>query len=204
MQSVAVVLRVAETVNAPLAATYRLVPRWLVESTGLGQNVLDQHVFLVRGGVGPVAGRAPRPQLPNHPDRRSTPSVQQSRRVSNLLSDDPGIPITRQQSLNRSTEPQSPILSCCNEGAAIDSAGRNCRLLQHWTADLPARLAEHANGRGARLLAVVAAHGIGWTLARTWTGTRTVERARKRQGGASRRCPLCGITPRTRVGGAHR
>lgn len=70
-----------------------------------------------------------------------------------------------------------------------------------WTTDLAARLAEHAAGRGARLLAVVKAHGIGWTLARTWTGTRACERALKRQGGASRRCPLCGITPRT-VGGA--
>jgi predicted GIY-YIG superfamily endonuclease len=70
-----------------------------------------------------------------------------------------------------------------------------------WTTNLAARLAEHANGTGARLLAVVAASGIGWTLARTWTGTKAVERALKRQGGASRRCPLCGINPRT-TGGA--
>jgi predicted GIY-YIG superfamily endonuclease len=69
-----------------------------------------------------------------------------------------------------------------------------------WTTDLPARLAEHA----ARLLAVAASAGIGWRLARTWTGTRAVERALKRQGGASRRCPLCGITPHIRAGGAHR
>jgi predicted GIY-YIG superfamily endonuclease len=71
-----------------------------------------------------------------------------------------------------------------------------------WTSDLPARLAEHATGHGARLLAVVSSAGIGWTLARTWNGTRAVERALKRQGGASRRCPLCGIHPRNRVGGA--
>jgi predicted GIY-YIG superfamily endonuclease len=73
-----------------------------------------------------------------------------------------------------------------------------------WTTDLTARLAEHANGRGARLLAVVSSVGIGWTLARTWTGTRAVERALKRQGGASRRCPLCGVIPRDRVGGVRR
>jgi predicted GIY-YIG superfamily endonuclease len=66
-----------------------------------------------------------------------------------------------------------------------------------WTTDLTARLAQHATGRGARLLAVVSSAGIGWELARTWTGTRAVERALKRQGGASRRCPLCGIHPRT-------
>jgi predicted GIY-YIG superfamily endonuclease len=65
-----------------------------------------------------------------------------------------------------------------------------------WTADLAARLAEHATGRGARLLAVVRAAGISWQLARTWPGDRTRERALKRQGGASRRCPLCGVRPR--------
>jgi predicted GIY-YIG superfamily endonuclease len=65
-----------------------------------------------------------------------------------------------------------------------------------WTTDLTARLTQHANGHGARLLAVVRSAGIGWELARTWTGTRAVERALKRQGGASRRCPLCGIHPR--------
>ncbi len=68
-----------------------------------------------------------------------------------------------------------------------------------WThpGGLDARLAEHAAGRGARLLHVVAGAGIGWTLARTWTGTRARERALKLQGGASRRCPLCGVRPRT-------
>jgi predicted GIY-YIG superfamily endonuclease len=65
-----------------------------------------------------------------------------------------------------------------------------------WTADLPARLALHEAGQGARLLAVAHAAGIGWTLARTWPGTRARERQLKRQGGASRRCPLCGVTPR--------
>jgi predicted GIY-YIG superfamily endonuclease len=69
-----------------------------------------------------------------------------------------------------------------------------------WTTDLHARLAQHANGHGARLLAVVKAAGIRWELARTWTGTRAVERALKRQGGASRRCPLCGTRPRTTGG----
>ena len=64
------------------------------------------------------------------------------------------------------------------------------------TDNLPARLRAHQRGQGARLLAVVAAAGIGWTLARTWPGGRDRERQLKRQGGASRHCPLCGITPR--------
>ena len=66
-----------------------------------------------------------------------------------------------------------------------------------WTHHLGRRLEAHAVGRGARLMAVITAAGIGWQLARTWTGDRNLERALKRQGGASRRCPLCGIHPRT-------
>ena len=69
-----------------------------------------------------------------------------------------------------------------------------------WTADLAARLALHECGQGARLLAVARAAGIGWTLARTWPGTRARQRQLKRQGGASRRCPLCGVRPRATRG----
>ena len=63
-----------------------------------------------------------------------------------------------------------------------------------WTTSLLDRLEAHADGRGARLMAVITAAGIGFTLARTWPGTRTRERALKRQGGASRRCPICRTT----------
>lgn len=70
-----------------------------------------------------------------------------------------------------------------------------------WTEDLESRLAAHAAGRGARLITVINQAGIGWTLARTWPNvTRSVERGLKNQGGASRRCPLCGIRPRFRRG----
>lgn len=66
-----------------------------------------------------------------------------------------------------------------------------------WSANLSLRLAEHASGHGARLTEVVAAAGISWTLARTWPNvTRTYERKLKNQGGAARRCPLCGVKPR--------
>jgi predicted GIY-YIG superfamily endonuclease len=67
-------------------------------------------------------------------------------------------------------------------------------------ADLPARLAEHEAGRGSRLLQVAKAAGITWTLARTWPGGRQRERQLKNQGGASRRCPECGVKPRTNPG----
>lgn len=65
-----------------------------------------------------------------------------------------------------------------------------------WTGgELTTRLADHAAGNGARLLAVVASAGIQWRLARIWDGTRARERQIKRQGGLSRSCPLCGIRP---------
>jgi predicted GIY-YIG superfamily endonuclease len=78
----------------------------------------------------------------------------------------------------------------------FDASYRHARHYTGWTDDLPARLATHETGRGARLLAVVRDAGIGWQLARTWPGSRARERQLKRQGGASRRCPLCGIRPR--------
>ena len=60
-----------------------------------------------------------------------------------------------------------------------------------WTENLAARLTRHAAGDGARLLAVVHQADISWQLARVWPGRRDRERQLKRQGGASRRCPLC-------------
>jgi hypothetical protein len=62
--------------------------------------------------------------------------------------------------------------------------------------ELARRLAQHGTGHGARLMLAVARAGISWQLARTWPGTPTRERQLKAQGGAARRCPLCGITPR--------
>lgn len=62
--------------------------------------------------------------------------------------------------------------------------------------NVTARLAQHAAGRGARLLAVAQAAGITWELARVWPGGRARERAIKRQGSARRCCPLCGVQPR--------
>ena len=70
---------------------------------------------------------------------------------------------------------------------------RHARHYTGWTTDLESRLAEHQAGRGARLLQVITQAGIGWTLARTWQGTRERERQLKRQGGASRRCPICRV-----------
>jgi predicted GIY-YIG superfamily endonuclease len=65
---------------------------------------------------------------------------------------------------------------------------------RHYTGsahDLQDRLDRHAKGQGARLLAVIQAAGITWELARTWAGGRQKERTLKKQGGATRRCPVC-------------
>lgn len=65
-----------------------------------------------------------------------------------------------------------------------------------WTTNLDARLADHRTGRGARLITVITAAGITFTLARTRPGTRADERAIKRNGGAARYCPICTPHPR--------
>ena len=70
-------------------------------------------------------------------------------------------------------------------------AATNSQLLQHWTTNLPARLALHTEGRGARLVEVVIANGIGFVLARTWQGDRFLERTLKRRRMAPRYCPIC-------------
>lgn len=57
--------------------------------------------------------------------------------------------------------------------------------------DLPARLARHRAGNGARLLEVAHERGITFTLARTWDGGRELERRLKRRKNAPRLCPIC-------------
>lgn len=77
----------------------------------------------------------------------------------------------------------------------FDKPYKHARHYIGWAKDLDERLAQHLTGHGARLLEVVTSAGITWTLARTWKGTRNRERQLKRQGGASRRCPMCGVHP---------
>ena len=78
----------------------------------------------------------------------------------------------------------------------FDQPYKHARHYVGWARNVKRRLAEHAAGRGARLLAVVKAAGIGWQLARLWPGSRARERQIKRQGGHARQCPLCGVRPR--------
>ncbi len=59
---------------------------------------------------------------------------------------------------------------------------------------LVARLARHEKGQGAKFLRKALSQGCTWHLARVWTDADYKrERAIKKQGGASRFCPSCGI-----------
>lgn len=64
----------------------------------------------------------------------------------------------------------------------FDRPYRHAHHYTGWTAGaLDARLKQHEHGAGARLMAVIAEAGIGWTLARTWQGWRARERQLKRR-----------------------
>jgi predicted GIY-YIG superfamily endonuclease len=92
------------------------------------------------------------------------------------------------------------MTAACRTGTVyllhFDEPYRHARHYVGWATNVKRRLAEHEAGRGARLLAVVKAAGIGWQLARLWPGSRARERQIKRQGGHARHCPLCGVRPR--------
>jgi hypothetical protein len=59
--------------------------------------------------------------------------------------------------------------------------------------NLVTRLEAHERGRGAKFTRIARQAGCTWVLARTWQGDPKLERKIKRQGGASRCCPACGI-----------
>jgi predicted GIY-YIG superfamily endonuclease len=59
------------------------------------------------------------------------------------------------------------------------------------TSNLDQRLDEHRRGQGARLLEVITELGIGFEVARTWTGDRKLERTLKARKNAPRLCPVC-------------
>lgn len=59
------------------------------------------------------------------------------------------------------------------------------------TGNLAARLADHAAGRGARIVAAARARGIGWRLVRSWPGGWDLERRMKRWHKHARFCPTC-------------
>ncbi len=131
------------------------------------------------------------PQAGHNLEHGGPPRVQESRRRGAFPGSGAGITTGRQESRTSRPACQAGRLSRDNATARRSTAPTNCRLLQHWTLNLPIRLGEHAAGRGARLMQVVAEQGITWQVSRLWVGTRGRERSLKRQGGAARRCPVC-------------
>lgn len=74
----------------------------------------------------------------------------------------------------------------------FDRPFRHARHYIGWTGgDLEDRLEYHRRGWGSKLLKAVAEAGIGWTVARTWEGTRHDERKLKNRKEAPRLCPVC-------------
>lgn len=73
----------------------------------------------------------------------------------------------------------------------FDKPFRHARHYIGWASDLDGRLAHHRKGTGANLLKHVARAGIGWVLARTWEGDRTMERRLKNRKNAAQLCPIC-------------
>lgn len=77
----------------------------------------------------------------------------------------------------------------------FDEPYKHARHYLGWARDLAARMKEHRNGRGARLMEVIKDAGITWRVARTWPGTRDLERAIKERHNTPRLCPECTPAP---------
>ena len=60
-----------------------------------------------------------------------------------------------------------------------------------WALDVEARIKQHRDGNGARLMRVIKDAGIGFQLARTWKGDRKLERRLKKQKQARKLCKIC-------------
>jgi len=76
----------------------------------------------------------------------------------------------------------------------FDTPYKQARHYVGWTQNertLKLRLEHHRSGSGSRLCRAVAAAGIGWTVAKTWSGTRSDERSFKNGKCTPSRCPLC-------------
>ena len=77
----------------------------------------------------------------------------------------------------------------------FDTPYKHARHYLGFTHDLDARLEQHRQGNGARLIEVIAEHGITWRLARTWEGERELERRLKNWHNSPRLCPICNPKP---------
>ena len=74
----------------------------------------------------------------------------------------------------------------------FDSPYHHARHYLGSSKDVPSRLEDHRNGRGANLLKVVSQAGIGFSVVRQWAGGgRELERKFKKAQHNTRLCPIC-------------
>lgn len=71
------------------------------------------------------------------------------------------------------------------------SSGHTTQHYIGWAEDLAPRINAHRSGAGARLTEIAKERGIGFTVVRTWHGTRNDERKLKNRHEAPRMCPCC-------------
>lgn len=74
----------------------------------------------------------------------------------------------------------------------FDRPFKHARHYIGWSSNTPKRFEAHIAGRGSKLLAAVAAAGIGFNVVRVWGGTRSDERRLHRRKNTPRDlCPTC-------------
>lgn len=61
-----------------------------------------------------------------------------------------------------------------------------------WAVDLPARIRQHATGRGSYLTQAAVAQGITFEVVATWPGDYLLEKRLKALKATPRLCPICG------------
>lgn len=81
------------------------------------------------------------------------------------------------------------------QGRRRNAHARRVQVVSHYIGftqyDIEVRLDDHASGRGARLMQVIAEAGITFQLARVWQAGRAFERRLKNRKRARKLCPIC-------------
>ena len=78
----------------------------------------------------------------------------------------------------------------------FDRPHHHARHYLGWTVDLAARLKLHRSGKGSRLLAAIAAAGIGFEVVRTWDSVPLSKEKELKKGHNGRKlCPVCHPAP---------
>lgn len=75
------------------------------------------------------------------------------------------------------------------------SPAHTCRHYLGFADDLERRIAEHRAGRGSRLCEVARERNISFEVARTWQGSRKLERRLKNWHNSPKLCPICRAQP---------